>query len=172
MRLDRALRIIVATALGAVVYLALALPAGANPPAHEPFVNVGGTIPAGVGCAGFAITVTIEVDDQRITTFFDQAGNPLRQTVTGRLVLTVTNDSTGESRTYRIGGASHLSFGADGSLTITLTGNSLVVLFPNDVPPGPSTTQGSGRAVIRIDALFTLVSRTGSVEDVCAALAP
>jgi hypothetical protein len=171
MRLDRALRVLVATALGAVVYLALAAPASADPPTHEPFVNVGGSIPAGVGCAGFGITVTIDVDDQRVTTFFDKDGNPIRQTITGRLILTVRNDTTLESRTYRLGGSSQLAFGSDGSVTITLTGNSLVVLFPNDVPPGPSTTQGSGRAVIRVDALFTLVSRTGSVEDVCAALA-
>ena len=88
------------------------------------------------------------------------------------MILTVTNDTTLESRTYSLGGAIHLLFGADGSLTITLTGNSLITLFPSDVPPGPSTTQGSGRAVIRIDALFTLVSRTGQAEDVCAELAP
>jgi hypothetical protein len=172
MRLDKGVRVFLAVVLGGVMYFALTAPAGADPPTHEPFVNVGGTLPAGIGCAGFAITVTIDVDRQQVTTFFDKNGTPTRQTITGRLILSVANDSTGESRTYRLGGAIHIAFGADGSLTLTLTGNTLVSLFPNDVPPGPSTTKGSGRAVIHIDALFTLVSRTGHVEDVCAELAP
>ena len=168
----RSLRILLAAALGVATYLALAAPAGADPPTREPFVNMGGTVPAGVACAGFPVTISIDVDRQTVTTFFDKDGNPIRQTITGRLILTVANGTTLESRTYRLGGAIHIAFGADGSVTLTLTGNSLISLFPNDVPPGPSTTQGSGRAVIRIDALFTLLSQTGSVEDVCAALAP
>ena len=171
MRPARNSRIVVAV-FGAVLSLALAPVAGADPPAREPFVNIGGTVPAGVACAGFPVTISIDVDRQTVTTFFDKDGNPIRQTITGRLILTVSNGTTLESRTYRLGGAIHIAFGADGSVTLTLTGNSLISLFPNDVPPGPSTTQGSGRAVIRIDALFTLLSQTGSVEDVCAALAP
>jgi hypothetical protein len=170
MRPARLFALLVATL--ALTFFALAPTAGADPPVREPFVNMGGTLPAGVACAGFPVTVSIDVDRQTATTFFDNDGNPTRQVITGRLILTVTNDTTHESRTYRLGGAIHLLFGADGSVTITLTGNSLITLFPTDVPPGPSTTQGSGRAVIRIDALFTLVSRTGHVEDVCAELAP
>lgn len=168
----RPLRILLAAALGVATYLALAAPAGADPPTREPFVSMGGTIPAGIGCVDFAIDITIDVDQSTVTTFFDKDGNPIRQTITGRLVLTVTNGTTLESRTYRLGGASHITFGADGSVTIVVTGNSLVVLFPSDVPPGPRTEKGSGRVVVRIDALFTLVSRTGRVEDVCEALAP
>jgi hypothetical protein len=168
----RSARLFLAATLGVLTFFALAPTAGADPPVREPFVNVGGTLPAGVACAGFPVTVSIDLDRQTATTFFDKDGNPIRQVITGQLILTVTNGSTLEARTYRLGGAIHLVFGADGSLTITLTGNSLITLFPNDVPPGPSTTQGSGRAVIQIDALFTLVSRTGQVEDVCAALAP
>lgn len=171
MRPARLFRILIAT-LGLLTFFALAPAAGADPPVREPFVNMGGTVPAGVACAGFPVTISIDVDRQTATTFFDKDGNPIRQVITGRLILTVANGTTLESRTYRLGGAIHVVFAADGSVTLTLTGNSLVSLFPNDVPPGPSTTQGSGRAVIRIDALFTLVSRTGHVEDVCAELAP
>jgi hypothetical protein len=168
----RTTRLVLAATLGLLTFFALAPTAGADPPVREPFVNMGGTVPAGVACPGFPVTISIDVDGQTATTFFDKDGNPIRQVITGRLILTVTNGTTLESRTYRLGGAIHLLFGADGSLTITLTGSSLISLFPTDVPPGPSTTQGSGRAVIRIDALFTLVSRTGHVEDVCAELAP
>jgi hypothetical protein len=171
MRPPRTSRVLVAI-LGILASLALAQAAGADPPTREPFVNVGGTVPAGVACAGFPLTISIDVDRQTATTFFDKDGNPIRQVITGRLILTTTNATTLESRTYRLGGAIHVLFGGDGSITITLTGSSLISLFPNDVPPGPSTTQGSGRAVIRIDELFRLVSQTGTVEDVCAALAP
>ena len=76
----RLFALLVATALGAVVYFALAPTAGADPPVREPFVNIGGTIPAGVACAGFPVTVSIDVDDQQTaTTFFDKDGNPTRQ---------------------------------------------------------------------------------------------
>jgi hypothetical protein len=71
-------------------------------------VNVGGTRPAGSGCAGFPITVTIDVDRQHVTTFFDKNGTPTRQTITGRLVLSVANDSTGECARIGSGAPSRL----------------------------------------------------------------
>jgi hypothetical protein len=63
-------------------------------------------------------------------------------------------------------------FNADGSRTVTLTGHNLLILFPTDVPPGPSTTLYVGRVVFTVDAggVFTLESTSGRATDICAAL--
>ena len=61
---------------------------------------------------------------------------------------------------------------AGGSQTVTLTGNNVLIMFPSDVPAGPSTTLYVGRVVYTVDAggVFTLVSTSGRATDLCAAL--
>ena len=57
--------------------------------------------------------------------------------------------------------------------TVTVTGHSLLILFPTDVPAGPSTTGYVGRIVFTIDnitGLFTLQETRGTATDLCAAL--
>jgi hypothetical protein len=63
-------------------------------------------------------------------------------------------------------------FDADGSQTVTLTGHNLLILFPSDVPAGPSTTVHVGRVVFTIDSngVFTVLSTSGTSTDICAAL--
>ena len=63
-------------------------------------------------------------------------------------------------------------FNADGSQTVTVTGHNVLILFPSDVPAGPSTTLYVGRVVYTIgtDGVFTLVSTSGTATDICAAL--
>jgi hypothetical protein len=161
-----------ATALAAAG-LVVASPAGADPPAKGPSPNEPATFPAGAACEGFGVSVTIDVDRQRTKTFFDKNGSPVRETVTGRIVLTVTNATTLESRTFRLGGSTHITFEENGSVTFVITGHDLIVLFPTDIPPGPSTTQNTGRLEVNIapDGTFTVVSLSGRALDVCAELA-
>jgi len=61
---------------------------------------------------------------------------------------------------------------ADGSATVTSTGHNVLILFPSDVPAGPSTTLYVGRVVFTVGAngVFTVVSTSGSATDICAAL--
>ena len=61
---------------------------------------------------------------------------------------------------------------ADGSQRVTLTGHNVLILFPSDVPAGPSTTLYVGRVVFTVDVngIFTLVSTSGTSTDLCAAL--
>ena len=63
-------------------------------------------------------------------------------------------------------------FNADGSQTLTVTGHNVLILFPTDVPAGPSTTLYVGRVVftIGVDQVFTLKSASGKATDICAAL--
>jgi hypothetical protein len=61
----------------------------------------------------------------------------------------------------------------DGIATVTATGQTGVIMFPTDVPAGPSTTVYRGRVVFTIDlstGVFTIISSTGTRTDVCAAL--
>jgi hypothetical protein len=61
----------------------------------------------------------------------------------------------------------------DGTQTVTATGHNGLILFPSDVPAGPTATQYTGQIVYTIDAegIFTLVSTSGQATDICAALA-
>jgi hypothetical protein len=56
---------------------------------------------------------------------------------------------------------------------VVTTGHLVLILFPTDVPAGPTTTLYVGRVVYRSDALsnFTLLGTTGKATDICALLA-
>jgi hypothetical protein len=151
-----------------------AAPAAADKPLREPNVIPPALFPAGIACAGFTVEIVADVNAQTVTTFFDSEGNPVRLLITGRLILTVTNTDTGEAVTIRLGDAIHITFNADGSVTLVGTGNVLSIFFPTDFPPGPSTTLYSGRLVIPITAagVGTLETATGKAIDICAVLAP
>ena len=160
--------------LAVAVSLVAATPASAGKPLREPFVNLPVVVPAGVACADFDVGLGVETDNQTVTTFFDTDGNPVRQLITGRLVMSVTNLATGDSLLVRLGGAQHIDFNPSGTLTLVGTGNILLILFPTDVPPGPSTTLHSGRVVVEIDpatGFFNVLGERGSRLDVCQVLA-
>ena len=50
----------------------------------------------------------------------------------------------------------------------------MLILFPTDVPAGPSTTLHVGRVVYTIDTngVFTVQRVSGTSTDICAALLP
>ena len=61
----------------------------------------------------------------------------------------------------------------DGTSTYTTMGHLVLILFPNDVPAGPSTTLYVGRVVFDVDnitGVFTLRDARGRATDLCAAL--
>ena len=58
--------------------------------------------------------------------------------------------------------------------TVTATGHNGLILFPSDIPAGPTATQYTGKIVYTVDnatGIFTLVSASNKGTDVCAALA-
>jgi hypothetical protein len=155
--------------------LALLFPAQATAvkPDRQTFLNPEAVLPAGVACSAFALSVTVNVEKQTITTFFDNKGNPVRQLIVGRLIITLSIKGTGASLTTRLGDAFTIYFNPDGTLTFIGTGRSVVVFFPTDVPAGPSTTLYSGRVVFNIDpatGVSTLGDQAGTKVDVCAVL--
>lgn len=72
------------------------------------------------------------------------------------------------------GSVSETEINPDGTWTVTATGHNGLIMFPTDVPAGPTTTHYIGKIVYTVDpstGVFTLVSTAGQELDVCAELA-
>jgi hypothetical protein len=167
MRKSFSKRMSLAAAVALTATLAVSSDAAVAAPFHLEF-------PAGTACT-FGLAVDGAGGDQRVTrTFVDANGNTVRLLSAGRgHQLTFTNLSSNATFALRASGAvMNTVFNADGSQTVTLTGNNVLILFPSDVPAGPSTTLYVGRVVFTVDAngVFTLVSTSGTATDICGAL--
>jgi hypothetical protein len=131
-------------------------------------------LPAGVACAGFDLGV-VGIGDKRIMReFTHRNGNVVRTLFAGkRYTLTFTNLSTGESLTLPANGSvQRTTVNSDGTSTVVSTGHNVIILFPSDLPAGPSTTLDVGRIVYTVDAagVFTVRSTSASTTDLCALL--
>jgi hypothetical protein len=154
----------------AVVASMAALGASAEAAAAEHDV----VFPAGVACE-FELALDIASDHRRVErTFEDADGNPVRMLSAGvGSQLTFTNTSNDATLALPATGAvTRTVFNADGSQTVMSIGHNVLILFPEDVPAGPSTTLYVGRVVFTIgaDGVFTLKSTSGRAVDICAAL--
>jgi hypothetical protein len=158
------------TSAAAVVTLTAALAVSADAVAAEHDV----VFPAGEACE-YELALDIAGGDKRVErTFVDADGNPVRMLSAGvGAQLTFTNLANDATIALPANGAvAHTVLNADGSQTVTTTGHNVLILFPTDVPAGPSTTLYVGRVVFTIDAaaVFTLQSTSGTARDICAAL--
>ena len=157
--------------VAAVVALTAALAMSADAAVAEPFHL---DFPAGTACTfGLAVDGT-GGGNPPIREFRDANGHVVRTIDAGRgSQLTFTNLSSNATIALPASGAvTDTVVNADGSQTVTLTGNNVLILFPSDVPAGPSTTLYVGRVVFTVDAnqVFTLVSTSGTARDICAEL--
>ena len=143
---------------------------------EDPFI-----LPAGLGCE-FNLGIKATGGNLVERKFYDADGNLVRIISAGKGVdLTYTNYGpdpenpvAGESVTVKTAGSvTKTVFNPDGTQTVTSTGHNGLILFPTDIPAGPTTTHYIGRIVYNIDAkdVFTLVSTTGQERDICAELA-
>jgi hypothetical protein len=148
--------------------LALGGPAAAS----DPFVL---DLPAGLACADFDLRIEGFGDANRVDrAFTDKDGNVVRTLSAGTgNTLEYTNLATGATyRSTSNGAVNHTVVNADGSTTSVLTGHNVVILFPSDVPRGPSTTLYSGQVVLAVDSAGTSrqLKATGRSLDICATL--
>lgn len=85
-----------------------------------------------------------------------------------------TNVATGRTVSFKSNGSVEhkTTYSLDGSYTVSGTGHYVVILFPTDIPAGPSTTLYVGQVVISSDAAnnFTVLKESGNKTDICAAL--
>ena len=69
----------------------------------------------------------------------------------------------------RAGSVSSTTLDPDGSSTTRSTGHNVLILFPTDVPAGPSTTLYVGQVTYEVDAegIFTITGSSGRTRDLC-----
>ncbi len=137
--------------------------------AAEPFV-----LPAGLACS-FELQIDFGGGANRhYREFTDKNGNLVRilDTGTGSALL-FTNTDTGETFATKSNGAGlHITLMSDGSSLSTATGHNVIILFPADVPAGPSTTLYAGQVVYSVSAegVFEVKKESGKKTDICAVL--
>lgn len=158
--------------LASALILAGALFATAQPAeADDPIV-----LDPGLGCPGFSLQLQGTGGNLQTKDFYDKNGNKVRTITAGKgVLLTYTNLDNKESITFDTSGSvTKTTYNPNGTYTVRASGHNGLVLFPTDVPAGPTTTQYIGTIVYTVDpttGVFTLVSTSGQAVDVCAALA-
>jgi hypothetical protein len=146
-------------------------PASAN---HLPFPGPPLHFDAGVACE-FELLLDWEGGKLHSKDFRDKDGRLVRSITAGKgVVLTYTNVEAETSVTVNTAGSvARTVYNKDGTYTVTATGHNGLILFPSDVPMGPTTTHYVGRLVYNVDprtGVFTFMSSTGRVRDICAEL--
>lgn len=133
------------------------------------------TFQAGLACP-FDLQIEQWFGKRHDTTFTDKKGIARLISAGTGSALKYTNLSTSGTFSSKSNGAvARTTVKLDGSSTQELTGHNVVILFPTDIPAGPSTTlYDGGRVVISIDAggNFTLKEESGNKIDICAILTP
>jgi hypothetical protein len=132
-------------------------------------------LPAGLACEGFAVQLDAGADTRSTHTFTDANGNVVRTILAGTgSTVTLTNLSTGQALSLRGNGSVwSIVNNPDGTQTYTTMGHLVLILFPTDIPAGPSTTLYVGRVVFDVDpvtGVFTFKGNVGTATDLCAAL--
>ena len=129
---------------------------------------------AGLACNDFDLRIEGWGGNRHFKEFTDKNGNVVRSLDAGTgSALRFTNLSNGKTfSTKSNGSVAHRRYNSDGSYTETDTGHNVLILFPTDVPAGPSTTLIVGRVVFTVDSAFnfTVQSISGKTTDICAAL--
>jgi hypothetical protein len=141
-----------------------------------PLSAVGATVnfPAGFACP-FDLQVDIAPSANRVyKEFTDKDGNLVRILTAGKgSALKFTNLGTGDTLSLKANGSvEKIALHPDGTQTWMTMGHNVLILFPSDVPAGPSTTLHVGRVVFTVDTggVFTVQSTSGNSMDICAAL--
>jgi len=143
-------------------------------PSGPPDLTVGFT--AGQACS-FALNVEIWDNGKRSTRTFEDKNGVIREIAAGTgSALRFSNADIINGKTFSTksnGAVSKITYNLDGSYTQTLTGHNVVILFPTDIPVGPSTTlYDGGKVVLTVDSLFvtTVINETGKIIDICDAV--
>ena len=129
-----------------------------------------GTLPAGEGCS-FPVDIQELANNVSVKIFPPDANGDFRVLVQGRLVLSLTNATTGKSITLNASGPVHVTVHADGSNVQEYLGRS-VLWGATDPFAGLTLYLNTGRVVVRYTPGVgsVVVSRTGRQEDLCAVL--
>jgi autotransporter passenger strand-loop-strand repeat protein len=167
------------TAIAAAILAALTLTATQSTVANGPPQPVPPPppflFPAGIACPDFDLQLSSSGGNVHTKQFVDRNGETVKTITAGKgFLLTYTNLDAGNSVTIRTDGSvTKTTYNPDGTQTVSATGHNGLIMFPADIPAGPTTTQYIGRIVYTIDpnGVFTLLRTSGSQRDICAELA-
>ena len=161
------------TRRGAAAAIAVAALIGAALPTAAHAADFEVVLPGGTACA-FDLMITGTGGRSTTKEFTDADGHTVRILTAGTgQALTFTNVVTKESLSLRSNGAvSSTTFQAGGLSTTTGLGHNVLILYPSDVPAGPSTTLYSGRVTYTVDSqgVWTILGSSGPTRDICAEL--
>jgi hypothetical protein len=169
-------RLVASFALVGIIVTLSAAPASAVKPFRsQPGPNPDLTVE---GVCDFPVLLHDVVNQVAVTDFFDQDGNITKEIGTGRLVEQISSlDGQGnpvKSITRNISGPGVTTFDETGA-TLSATGPWLFFFLPGESTQFPDGLLWltNGRLVWRFEdsGEITLVSRTGTLVDVCALLA-
>jgi hypothetical protein len=164
----RILRAACAT-FAATVFLISAASSNAQSPPTEVV-----DFPAGVACSDFDLRLEIRGGNTVVREFFGKDGNIVRLLNAGvGLQLTFTNLANDQKLSLKAAGSvTKVMFNQDGSSTWTLTGHNVLILYPSDIPAGPSTNLFVGRVVFTVDTneVFDVNTVSGKSTDICSVL--
>ncbi len=133
------------------------------------------TLPAGLACEGFDLTINVTASDHQVfKEWTDDDGNVVRMLSAGKgSDLVFLNETTEATLSLKANGSvAKTTYNPDGTISGALMGHVVLILFPTDIPAGPSTTLNVGRILYTIgtDGVWTLQEMTGKATDICAAL--
>lgn len=136
-------------ALFALVFCLSSYPASAQSESYKLVAD----LDAGVGCS-FPILIEQRGDPNFYKEFRDRNGKVAGLISAGpNLEYRVTNRiNNTQLKIFSKGGMSKTSPNPDGTQTGELNGHSLIILFPTDAPPGPTSTLYEGKLTYAIDA--------------------
>jgi hypothetical protein len=140
-------------------------------PSRAPRLLGAEDFPAGLAC-GFEVASQTVTNNEFTTTFPAETNGDVVQLVTGSVAQRFTNVATGKTLSATLSGPGTIVFHPDGSVTARAEGPSVLILFPGDIPSGPSFVINYGQYVVNITASgqFIVQKQTGAQFDVCAAL--
>jgi hypothetical protein len=150
--------------------LTLPNPAFAQMPLPDPL-----DLPKGLACPSFDLQIRGLETRTPKRKILDEAGNVVLSITAGKgNDLTFKNLNSGS--TYHLkanGSVAKAVLNPDGSTTYTNTGHNGLIMFPSDVPPGPSTIIYTGRMIYTVDAngTFFFQGSSGKQLDICTILA-
>ena len=165
MPINRFRRLATATVLALAAMIVAAQPASAQQHDFE--------LDPGVGCDFGLGLDNIEGPPLR-REFTDRNGNTVRVFAGKSGAVIYTNLETGESVSFQSRGTRlrETTDATTGTQLLEYSGHVGLILFPTDVPAGPSTTQISGSLVVTVeDGVFTVQEVQGQQIDICARLA-
>ena len=168
----------VATVVGLILISLTPGLANAAPPVREPNpLPTGEPFPLqdtlGNDPCGFPVLLAITTNKEILTTFTRRSGVTSIHT-TGALKVRLTNTVTGKTIDRNISGPILATVNNDGSVAQKGTGPALWVFDPGVAPELPRLViiKGKTESILGPGTAFTFISRQGTYEDICTALAP